>query len=245
MTPSGERLLPRARLILSEAALVQTEASMKMQGRPAVSIGASPLAALVVAPPALDEFRRRHRDVVVRCCNGPYARLLAELHAGNVELIICPVFNVGLDESLAVDVLSSHESIIVAGASNPLRHASHIRDLADAEWIVNGPFDRRDASISMMFHQYGLGGPKVVMHCESFVDAIAHVKRSNLLSLCPPCLEALDVADKISIIRTQEKPPTQTILMIRRKDRVLSKYAFTLYEIIKKVGTSRWPAPAQ
>lgn len=239
LTPSGERLLPRARLILSEVALIETEASMKMQGRAVVSIGASPLAALVVTPPALEEFRGRHPDVMVRCRNGPYSDLLAELMAGTVEFIICPVFNAALDESLAVDVLSSHESVIVAKASNPLRHATRLSELADAEWIVNGPLDESGSSLAQMFRRYDLGVPKVAMHCDSFVDAIAHVKRSGLLSLCPPCLEALDVADKVAIINVQERLPTQTILLIRHKHRVLSKHAFTLYEIVRKAGAGR------
>lgn len=239
LTPSGEHLLPRARLILSEVALIETEASMKMQGRAVVSIGASPLAALVVTPPALEEFRGRHPDVMVRCRNGPYSDLLAELMAGTVEFIICPVFNAALDESLAVDVLSSHESVIVAKASNPLRHATRLSELADAEWIVNGPLDESGSSLAQMFRRYDLGVPKVAMHCDSFVDAIAHVKRSGLLSLCPPCLEALDVADKVAIINVQERLPTQTILLIRHKHRVLSKHAFTLYEIVRKAGAGR------
>ena len=244
LTPSGEHLLPRARLILSEVARVETEASMKMQGRPVVSIGASPLAALVVAPPALEEFRGRHGDVMVRCRNGPYSELLAALMAGTVEFIICPVFDAILDDSLAVDVLSSHQSVIVARASNPLRHATCLSELADAEWIVNGPLDRGGSSLAQMFRRYGLGGPRVAMHCDSFVDAIAHVKRSDLLSLCPPCLEALDVADKVAIVDIQEKPPTQTILLIRHKHRVLSRHAFTLYEIVRKAGAGQPTAPA-
>ncbi len=245
LTPTGARLLPRARLILSEVALVEAEASMKTQGRSVVSIGASPLAALVVTPPALQEFRGRYRDVIVRCSNGPYSKLLAELMAGTLDFIICPVFNSELDESLAVDVLSSHESVIVSGTSNPLRHATSLRQLVDAEWIVNGPLNWYSTNISLMFRQYGLDGPKVVMNCESFVDAIVHVKRSNLLSLCPPCLEALDVMEKVSIIKVRERPPTQTILLIRRKDRVLSKHAFTLYEIVKKVGTNQSPCTSK
>jgi len=239
LTPSGERLLPRARLILSEVALVEAEASMKPHGRPVVSLGVSPLAALVVAPPALKEFRGRYRDVIVRCGNGPYSKLLAELLAGNLDFVVCPVLSSELDDSLTVDVLSSHESVIVSSTSNPLRHATSLRELTEAEWIINGPLDRFSTSTATMFQQYGLNGPKVVMHCESFVDAIAHVTQSNLLSLCPPCLEAIGVTEKVSIIKVAEKPPTQTILLLRRKDRVLSKHAFTLYEIIKKIGNSQ------
>ena len=47
------------------------------------------------------------------------------------------------------------------------------------------------------------------------------------------------LTEKVSIIKVAEKPPTQTILLLRRKDRVLSKHAFTLYEIIKKIGNSQ------
>ena len=56
LTPSGERLLPRARLILSEVALVEAEASMKPHGRPVVSLGVSPprspMHPILAAPPA-------------------------------------------------------------------------------------------------------------------------------------------------------------------------------------------------
>lgn len=234
LTQGGERFLPRASLILSEVRQAKADASMASRGHPVVSFGASPLAAISLAPAAIEEFRRRNSDVVVRCANGPYAKLLAELRAGKLDFIACPVLDSSADNSLVVDAVSSHKSIIVANASHPLRKASSLRELAESKWIANGPIERPDASITAMFQRYGIGVPKIAMYCESFVDALAHVQRSELLSLCPPCLDAIGLSGKIAVIRTVEETPEQSILLMRRRDRVLSREAHTLYEIFTK-----------
>jgi len=236
LTPDGERLLPRARLILSEALLAQSEASTVARGQRVVSFGASPLASLMLAPAALQEFRHRCPDVVVRCANGPYARLLAELLAGNLDFVACPVLDHAVDDSLVVDAVSRHRSVIVARKGHPLKGVTSLRGLADSAWIVNGPLEHTDTSLTALFREHGLPAPRIAMVCESFVDAIAHVSQSDLLSLCPPCLDALGVNGRVSVIFTVEQPPEQTVLLMRRRDRVLSQQAFRLYEIFRKYG---------
>lgn len=234
LTPGGERFLPRARLILSEVVLAQSEASGDSPGQRVVSFGASPLAAAALAPAALREFRRRCPDVTVRCANGPYVRLLAELLAGKLDFIACPVLDRAVDESLVVDAVSRHRSVIVARAGHPLAGATQLRQLVDSEWIVNGPIERTDASLTALFRAHGLPVPRIAMVCESFVDALSHLAQSDLLSLCPPCLDALGATGRTAVIRTVEPAPEQTVLLMRRRDRVLSRQAFTLYEIFRK-----------
>lgn len=242
LSPEGTRFLPRAQLILSEMRLAQSEASTLSDGQSVVSFGVSPLASIALAPTVVREFRRRKIDVVLRCTSGPYSRLLPALMSGRLEFIACPVLDHEIDESLVVDAMSTHQSVIVARAAHPLRHATSLRNLVECEWIVNGSIDQPGISIIELFRRNGLSAPRIAMHCESFVDAIFHMAQSDLVSLCPPCLDALGITDRMTLIPTIEKLPEQTILLMRRSDRVLSRHAFTLYEIFKKGATKALPA---
>jgi DNA-binding transcriptional LysR family regulator len=240
LTAAGQVLLARAQLILSEVELAQAEVPLGWQGQRTVSFGASPLAGLLLAPAALQEFRRRNSGVVVRCASGPYARLVSELLAGKLDFIVCPMLDGALDSSLDAKIISRHQSVIVARAGHPLRGATRLRDLVDCDWAVCGPLERGDASLAAMFRSVGMPRPNVAMICESFVDALAHVATSDLLSLCPPAGSAIEQGKVISI-SVVDQPPVQEVLLIRRRESILSGLAFTLYSIFEKSANNLAP----
>jgi len=139
--------------------------------------------------------------------------LVSELLAGKLDFIVCPMLDGALDSSLDAKIISRHQSVIVARAGHPLRGATRLRDLVDCDWAVCGPLERGDASLAAMFRSVGMPRPNVAMICESFVDALAHVATSDLLSLCPPAGSAIEQGKVISI-SVVDQPPVQEVLLI-------------------------------
>ena len=241
LTEAGKVLLARAQLILSEVELAQLEVSPGGKGQRSVSFGASPLAGFLLAPAALREFRHRHSGVVVRCASGPYSRLVSELLTGKLDFIVCPMLDGVVDTSLDTQVISRHQSVIIARVDHPLRGATRLRDLSNCDWIVCGPLEHGDSSLASMFRNIGLPRPHVAMVCESFVDAVANVAGSDLLALCPPAADAVGQG-KVASIALVDRQPIQDVLLMRRRDSILSGSAFALYSIFEKGASPRPPS---
>ena len=241
LTEAGKVLLARAQLILSEVELAQLEVSPGGKGQRSVSFGASPLAGFLLAPAALREFRHRHSGVVVRCASGPYSRLVSELLTGKLDFIVCPMLDGVVDTSLDTQVISRHQSVIIARVDHPLRGATRLRDLSNCDWIVCGPLEHGDSSLASMFRNIGLPRPHVAMVCESYVDAVANVADSDLLAQCPPAADAVGQG-KVASIAVVDRQPIQDVLLMRRRDSILSGSAFALYSIFEKGASPRPPS---
>ena len=88
LTPSGTRLVERARTLLRDAAELQRELS----GEPGelhgpVTVGCYSTLAPILAPPLLDEFAAQNPRVELTCVDGPVPELLPRLQSGEMDLL--------------------------------------------------------------------------------------------------------------------------------------------------------------
>lgn len=88
LTPSGLRLVERARALLRDAAELQRELSGEpgeLQGP--VTVGCYSTLAPILVPPLLDEFAAQNPRVELTCVDGPVPELLPRLQSGEMDLL--------------------------------------------------------------------------------------------------------------------------------------------------------------
>lgn len=139
LTPSGQELLPRARLILAERdralAVLRSLAGKQAQ---AVSIGTDASFSMQRLPAALSKLAVTHPMVHVTVREGPLSETLELLREGGVTLVCGargPLLEIG---DLEFRALATESAGVILRADHPQARAKRIRlhDLVSDRWIV-------------------------------------------------------------------------------------------------------------
>jgi LysR family transcriptional regulator, regulator of abg operon len=186
LAPAGELLAARAATVLRELDRAREEVGWFARNeRATVTVGISPAAALLLAPGALGRFHARWPRVTVRLTDALYPKAQERLRSGELDMALGPLPAAGPGHDLrAVELLHS-ASAIVAPRNHPLRRARHLRDLADAQWILTGPRLGPGDPTHLGFEKLGLPPPLVVLECDSFSILLALLPASDALAVVP------------------------------------------------------------
>lgn len=224
-TPKGVRLAPAGELLAARAATALRELDRAREEvgwfarneQTTVTVGVSPAAALLLAPGALARFRARWPRVTVRLSDALYPKAQERLRSGELDMALGPLPAAGPGHDLRSVELLLSASAIVAPRGHPLRRARHLRDLADASWILTGPRLGPGDPAHLRFEPLGLAPPQVVLECDSFSTLLALLPAMGALAVVPRHffeihgprmgLVALDISEQL--------PPTTIYLTTR------------------------------
>lgn len=238
LTPYGEALLPRARLIVTESARAREEvAQMRGDLGGHVRLASSPAVALSVLPQALRPFLNKYPQVQVHCIEGTYPAIAPALRDGTLDFAVTPFKSTGIEAGLEAEALYHSEVVIVAKQQHPLAQVTSLRDLHGARWahatVSRGP----GAVIEEAFRALGLEPPKPVMIFESLLSLPEVVANTDLVATLPRRIfEQRHVKDTLCVIPIQETLPTLNMTILRRANQALTPAANELLGWIRQVA---------
>ena len=189
VTEIGERILSRARTIVSEIGRLDDEvAQLRGEQVGAVHVCLSPLAAVRIMPRALTLFRKSYPNIDVRLSSGLFPGALKPLREGRIDLLLGPAPPVGMAHEITVEHLLDTPIQIVTSADSPLLSARSLRDLQHAQWIMIGTPGGPGDVFRQPFIDNGLIPPHVTTTSESYFGALALVESLGAVCTFPKLL---------------------------------------------------------
>jgi LysR family transcriptional regulator of abg operon len=221
LTASGDTLLARARIILTECERAQLEvgsADEHMTG--AVAVGVSSEAFARILLPVIAQFRQRFRRVSVHLASGPAGVLMSRIREGRLDFAITLVSSHTDMTDLAATTMDIAHPAIVCRRGHPLQHATQLQQLRQAEWINTGPAGKRGLPSSRLYDMFadaGCGRPDVVLTVESLFDTLKLLVNSDLLFLAPDfVLQESGFGDALAQIAVQDAIPQVNLSLLQR-----------------------------
>ena len=165
-----------------------TLAQMVGERRGRVEYGISAAASILLAPAAIQRFRRSYPDVELRCRSGLYHTLAPLLRDGRLDFIVCPLPNDVPDPQFSCRTLMHSQMVLVARRNHPQADARSLAALQHAAFTVAAPRGLPGAGIYQVFERAGLGAPRIELQTDGLIDTIAFVAGSDCLALLPAAL---------------------------------------------------------
>jgi LysR family transcriptional regulator, regulator of abg operon len=246
-TPKGVRLAPAGEVLAARAAIVMREldrareeiAWHTRQADALVTLGVSPVAAILVVPGALARFGARWPQVRVRVVDSLYPRVLAQVRAGELDLAIGPLPHEGVGPDVAVQPLFDSQVVIAARRVHALARARRLADLADAAWVLTGPAGGPGDPVHLALETRGLAPPKVRLECESFSTLLALMPGLDVIGVMPRgFFERYGPGVDLVALPIGDPLPATTIHLLSRMDRPLTIPAQRLLEAIAQEARS-------
>jgi len=238
-TPKGVRLAPAGELIAARAATVvrefdrgREEVAWHLRHAEAqVTVGVSPVAAILLAPGAVERFGARWPQVNLRMRDALYPRALEQVRGGELDMALGPLPTEGVGRDLVVQPLFDSASVLVTRRSHPLARAKKLAELLDTGWVLTGPPGGPGDPRNIQFDATGTRTPQVRLECESFATLLALMPRLDVIGIMPKGffdrygprmdLVKLPIADVL---------PNTTIHVLHRADTPLTVPAQRLLE---------------
>lgn len=220
LAPAGELLAARAATVVRELERAREEVAWHTQNTLAtVTIGVSPAAALMLAPPALSRFQSRWPNVRVRLVDALYPKALQQLRSGELDLALGPLPASGIGHDLRARPLLQSPSVIAARRGHPLARARRLQDLQEASWILTGPRLGPGDPTHLGFEHKGLTPPRVALECESFSTLLALLPYLDLLAIVPQrFFDSHGPRIGLVALGMEESLPPSTIHLLTRTD---------------------------
>lgn len=232
LTPAGELLAARAGTAVRELERAREEVAWHLRHAEAqVTVGVSPVAAILLAPGAVARFGARWPQVRLRVRDTLYPRALEQIRAGELDLALGPLPTAGAGRDLLVQPLFDSQIVIAARRSHPLARVKKLARLVDADWVLTGPAGGPGDPRNLRFDPAEDRTPQVRLECESFATLLALMPRLDVIGIMPrgffdryaPAMDLIElpIADAL---------PSTTIHALYRADTPLTVPAQRLLE---------------
>ncbi|TAK85045.1 MAG: LysR family transcriptional regulator [Betaproteobacteria bacterium] len=237
LTPYGEVLLVRARLIEAESERARQElAQMRGEREGTVTVGVSPTVATSLLPNVLMQFRKDYPNVGINIVGGLYYAHLPELRAGTMDFAVGPVPAGVPNFEFASDVLFYNSTAIACRKGHSLRNATRLAELEKAEWILYGPSrGGPGASIIEAFQDAGLPPPRVMAQCNSIAGLVSVVARTDILCVLPrQMLDQEPLCNGLHVMPIAQRLPRYPIVLMRKSTSPLTPVASHLATLLRR-----------
>jgi DNA-binding transcriptional LysR family regulator len=190
LTPAGQRLLARARLVTRQLDLADTELrDAADEAQSAVCVGLTPYLTLSALGEAYRGFRTRFPHTRLEVMEGLVARVLPALRDGTLDFAIVAGSGDVPPKEFVCEHLQVQPQKIGAREGHPLHKpgSASAKALAACEWVVTRPLGHSaagDDSLTTLFAQAGLPPPRAVAQCDAMA-AISLVRNTDALCLFP------------------------------------------------------------
>ena len=180
LTPAGELMLPRAKLICSEAKLLEDDVSRAYdRANLKCVLGISPSVNTDLVVAALQRLNDRFPGCSIEVVEDWTPSLLARLQDGEVDLVISsPSPHLAKESIFLVEPLYDQREAIVIGNSHPLAEKSSIAlaDLQTQTWLIPSEGFGRVTFLRQAFAGAGLPPPPNIIRSNSSSFGIAMLR---------------------------------------------------------------------
>ena len=169
LTPAGDKLLARAKLIVRQLDLASDELAQAADAqRGHINVACTPLASIKYLSLALQMFRSRYPHVQVNLSEGLIPRALPRLRDGSIDLAFVADTGDLMAGEFTTQTIRSYRQVMVVREGHPVLRQLSAQAVAELEWIVT---DRAAASsngqLATMFKQCGVTPPTRIVVCDS------------------------------------------------------------------------------
>lgn len=238
-TEFGLAFVRRAAIVQSELRRAREELE-QLRGRSTgeVSMGLSPAAVISLMPAAMQAFRRRFPQAVLKVSESLFQPIESELLDGSMDFWVGPLDATYSSRQLSVERLFVNERVIVARKGHVLAAAKRPEDLATAQWIRPALSNRStEGDFVDLFAPFGLRQPEVVFHARSALITLLAVINSDLLTvLSKHWLDMPGTAGLLEVIDVGEVTTAAPICMVRRLDVSLTPLAEHLSDLVRRAS---------
>lgn len=235
LTAFGQQLRVRAHLIVSEMRRAEDDiAQMKGAGAGSVSAAVTPTAALSILPQAYRAFRRQMPDARVSFIEGFPGVAMPRLRDGSLDFVVAVVVPELLAPEFDHMELYESRSSIVGRADHPLRLATSLAELSEAEWLLNPSPESSTQALLDAYAKRGLAVPRRVIECPSFIIAHGLLRGSDAVASMPAGL--LDhpwAREGLAVFPVADPLPAVSVRVITRRDSPLTPAATMLVECLR------------
>lgn len=186
LTPAGERLLVRGRVMIAESLLLQSEVrAAEGQARPAVRIGIGKSVAYHLLPRALERFLVERPDAAVTVLEGGSRDLFDRLGRGDLDFVVsAPMAQVDLTDDMKQERLLSQHDVVVVGSRHPVASLAKVglADLTHHLWHAAPAGYGQVRFIQRVFRQAGVEPPTRFLRTDSIAVGNELVRTGVLIS---------------------------------------------------------------
>jgi len=252
LTPNayGESLVRHARVMLATLDHARDDINALASGTEGkIVLGALLVAAPVLVPRAVSQFKQRHPGHTVLIREGTSAVLTPRLLRGELDLIVGRASSDLPSEGLKFEAFYSEPMQVIARPDHPLasRRGLRLARLADEQWIVPTPEAAYRRRLEGAFRQAGVEPPRRIVESHSILTNIALVRETDMLAVMPR-----DVAQQYSglglvrILPVGLPAPSGPVGVVTVLGRTLPPAAADLIQALRQVATeSRREAKAK
>jgi len=186
-----------------------------------LTIGAVPLAVMLLVPEALRTFGREFPDIQLRVIEELYIAQLTRLRKGEVDVMLGPLPDPLPPGEFTTETLMPIEMDIVVRKGNPLAKARRLADLAAAPWVYTG--NTPDSGYArLLFERQGLAPPPAGALVNSTLGLLSILTSGNCVGLMPRQIAVHPFAARyLEVVQVAEGPLELTIGALARNDAAL------------------------
>lgn len=184
-TAQGSVLLNHGRRALRELDEAQQQID-QLEGRMIgeLSIGAVPLAVMLLIPETIRTFSRDYPAIQLRVREELYIEQLTLLREGGVDVVIGPIPENLPPGEFEVEELMPIEMAVVVGKGNPLETARSLESLNTARWVFTS-LTGEASYARQLFEQHAIAPPTPSAVVNSTLSLLALLTQSDFVGLMP------------------------------------------------------------
>ena len=186
-----------------------------------LSIGAVPLAVMLLIPETVRTFGREFPGIQLRVIEELYIAQLTRLRKGEVDIALGPLPEQLPAGEFTVETLMPISMVIVVGKGSPLRRARHLADLAQAPWVYTGA--SADSGYARVYYErHGLAPPPAAALVNSTLGLLSMLAGGHCVGLMPYQIAVHPLASGyLDVVPVAEGPLRLTLGALARADNAL------------------------
>lgn len=243
-TAQGKILHARASAATKELdEAVQTIGQMggRMVGE--LSIGAVPLALLLLVPEAVRTFSAEYPSIMLQLREELYVEQLTQLHQKVVDVVVGPVPKDVRAGECHIERLMPIEMVVVARRGNHARaRARSLKELADARWVYTN-LSGHTGYVRTLFERQGLSPPPPAAIVNSTLGLLSLISHGECVGLMPKPIAMHPAASPyLTVVPLEEGPLVLEVGAMVRSEAMLKpmvrKFLAHLHRAAAHVSTT-------
>jgi LysR family transcriptional regulator of abg operon len=225
-TEYGERLVRRARLMLSEARRAHEEiATLKGDMDGQVSVGISPATPGAQFIAAVEHYGKLYPKVQLQIHELRPSKLMESLREGQVDLVLSSQPSSRYNDGFQWTDLYTQPSVLAVRKGHPCRDAHSLIELREQQWLLQDSLDK--SRIGILFEQHQIPLPERVIECSSGVMFCELALNTDAISYWPMrVLKYLRIlGQQLEVLDLQEQPPSLDISLVYRDQELITREA--------------------
>lgn len=243
LTPVGEILCKRARLVMAELRDAQEEMGLWHAGGAGhVTIGALPVATPSLVPEALTLLRQVAPRITTTVIEGGSDAMYRDLRSGALDLVVGRFYS-GQDPDFSATTLYESTFRLGVRAGHPLAGRRKLAwdDVLAYPWILPPAAVRTRPALDDMFRRARVGAPEVPLETASYLVIRSVMFQSDII--CPMTVEVFQDDMKLGLVRLLpftldlKLPPIGVVWLAKRAPSPAARTFVEQLQVVSRRGS--------